>query len=460
MQWVVEAYALFLSALLLVGGALGDRFGRRRMFGLGMSIFAAASAWCGLSPGIDSLIGARALQGVGGALLTPGSLALISAAYSEHDRGKAIGTWSGAAGVAAAIGPVLGGWLIDRVSWRWAFFINLPVAAVALAILFLRVPESRDEQAPAKLDLPGAVLVTLGLGGVVYGLIESSRVGFGAPAVLAALAGGVVALVAFVIVEARTEAPMVPLSLFRSRAFAVTNVGTLLLYAGLGGALFFLPFDLIQIRGYSATAAGAALLPFVAILFVLSPWAGGLVDRHGARGPLVIGPAIAGAGFALLAVPGLGGSYFTTVLPGVVVLALGMSITIAPLTTTVMNAVETHHAGLASGINNAVSRAAGLLAVAVLSIVVYRTFTSSLDRAMASMDLSPALRRAIERGMIDLAAMELPADTPRRVRAALEGEIDRAFLRGFRIVMGIAAGLALASAAAAGAWLEGKKKKG
>jgi len=260
-QWVVEAYALFLSALLLLGGALGDSFGRRRIFGLGMLVFAGSSVWCGLSPGITSLIVARAVQGIGGALLTPGSLALISASFPEQERGRAIGTWSGFSGMAAAMGPIVGGWLIDTFSWRWAFLVNVPLSAVALTILYLRVPESRDEQRRAGIDVPGAMLVTLGLFAIVFGLIEASRRGFASPLVIGSLTSGFVLLVAFLCVEAFGSAPMVPLELFRSVPFTCANLLTFLLYGALGGLFFFLPLNLIQVHRYSATGAGAVLLP-------------------------------------------------------------------------------------------------------------------------------------------------------------------------------------------------------
>ena len=444
-QWVVEAYALFLAALLLLGGSLGDHFGRKRIYAIGVVVFAAASIWCGLAPNITQLIISRAVQGVGGALLVPGSLAIISASFPEAERGRAIGTWSGSTAITAAIGPVMGGWLIENVSWRAIFFLNIPLALIVLALVFWFVPESRDEEEAGKLDLPGAALATLSLGGIVFGLIESSRVGFQNPVVATAFLSGIVLLVAFVLLESRGRHPMMPPALFRSRNFTGANLLTLFLYAALAGTLFFLPLNLIQVQSYTATTAGAATLPFIVIMFLLSRRSGGLVKRYGSRLPLIIGPLIAAAGFALFMRPSVGGSYWTTFFPAVVVLGVGMAISVAPLTTTVMNSVSQNRAGIASGVNNAVSRTAGLLSIAILGLIMFHAFNACLDRRLNSVPLLPQVRHALDLQRVKLAAVEIPTEANAETRAAIKQALNECFVFGFRRVMLVGAMLALIS---------------
>jgi EmrB/QacA subfamily drug resistance transporter len=460
-QWVVEAYALLLTALLLLGGSLGDRYGRRRIFAAGVLLFGIASVLCGMAQTMGQLIAARALQGVGGALLVPGSLALISASFPEEIRGKAIGTWSGYTAITAAVGPVLGGALIEHASWRWAFLLNTPFTLAVLFLTFRYVPESRGAQDKPRqrLDWGGAALVSLALGCLVYGLVESSARGWGDPAVLAALLLAPLAFAGFVLVERRHPAPLLPLGLFRVRDFSGANLLTLLLYAALGALMFFLPLNLIQVQGYTATAAGGALVPFILIMFSLSGWAGGLVDRHGARAPLVIGPAIAAIGFAGFALPGIGGSYWTTYFPAIVVLGFGMTVTVAPLTTTVMNALDPVHAGLASGINNAVSRAAGLLAIALLGIVMQRAFNHALDARVASLRAPPALLAQLDAQRQKLAAIALPPSIPAAQRQAVRQAVAASFVSGFRWVMAVSALLAACSALCAGLMIRRRRRR-
>ena len=411
MQWVVEAYALFLSALLLSGGALGDRYGRRVVFAIGVAVFTLASIGCALATGPAALIGARAAQGVGAALLVPGSLALISATFPEQERGRAIGLWSGWSGITTALGPVVGGWLVDHVSWRWAFLVNAPAGLAVLWIAWRHLPESR-EPGVGTADVAGAVLATLALGGVVFALIEAPGRGWSSAAVLASALIGLSTAVAFVFVERRVRAPMLPFGLFASRPFGAANILTLLLYAALGGGLFYLPLDLIRVRGYAASEAGAALVPFVILMFLFSARAGRFADRVGARGPLVLGPAIAAAGFALFAWPAPEATYWTGVLPAVLVLGIGMTITVAPLTTTVMNAVPSEHAGIASGVNNAVSRSAGLIGIAAFGLLVSAAGASFHDGFRHVMLASAALAAL---GSLVAAAMLAPkAAAPER----------------------------------------------
>ncbi len=370
LQWVVEAYALFLSSLLLIGGSLGDVYGRARLFAIGVALFAGASAACGFAASIEQLIAARAVQGVGAALLVPESLAILSASFPPDARGAAIGTWSGFSAITSAGGPVLGGWLVDHLSWRAAFFINIPIAALVLLILGSKVGEVGGRERSGSPDATGSLLITLALGLLVVALLHSPARGWRDPLIAAMLVGSAVSFVLFFRTESRVARPIVPLRLFRSNDFAGANALTFLLYGSLGACFFFLPLNLIQLQGYSATAAGAATLPMIGLMFALSRWSGGLVAKYGSRRPLVLGPLVGGVGYVMFAMMGVGRSYWTSVFPAVVTLGAGMALTVAPLTTTVMAAVDDAHAGTASGINNAVSRVAGLIAIAALGILI------------------------------------------------------------------------------------------
>jgi EmrB/QacA subfamily drug resistance transporter len=445
-QWVVESYGLFLAALILVGGSLGDLWGRRRMFLAGVSIFAVASSVCGLSQDIHQLIIARSVQGVGAALLVPGSLAIISTSFDEKSRGRAIGTWSGFTAITTAIGPVLGGWLVEHASWRWVFLINIPLAAAVIGISLWRIPESRNADARS-VDWSGAVLATVGLGGLVSGFVESVNLGWKSPLVFGSLIVGGGCLVAFLLVEAKSVSPMLPLALFDSRSFSGANLLTFCLYAAIGIFFFVFPLNLIQVQGYSTTATGAAILPLILLIFFLSRWSGGLVARYGARLPLILGPLITAMGFALFAVPSVGNSYWKAFFPAVIVLGFGMAVTVAPLTTVVMSSVSQDRAGTASGINNAVARVAGVLAIAVVGIIMVAAFGSRLNDSLTHVPLPSGEMRQIQANISKLADLQPPAEIDDPTRFVIKEFIREAFVFGFRIVMLVCAGFSLASAA-------------
>src|SRR5579871_3346665 len=445
-QWVVESYGLFLGALILVGGSLGDLLGRRLIFVLGVVIFAVASAACGISSNIHQLIVARSIQGIGAALLVPGSLAIISVSFDEKSRGQAIGTWSGFTAITTAIGPVLGGWLVEHASWRWVFFINLPLAAAVISISLWRIPESRNAGA-GRVDWLGALLATVGLGGLVVGFMESVNAGWRNPLVVGGLIVGFGCLIALVAVESKVPYPMVPLALFASRTFSGANLLTLFLYAAIGIFFFLFPLNLIQVQGYSATAAGAAVLPLILLMFFLSRWSGGLVARYGPRTPLIAGPLIAALGFGLFAVPSVGGNYWRTFFPPLIVLGFGMAVTVAPLTTVVMNSAAKGRVGAASGINNAVARVSGVLAIAILGIVMVQAFSSRLNDQLNHISLSPTAVQQLKGDEIKLAGLQAPDNLDSAVKKAIQDFIKQAFVSGFRIVMLICTVLSVASAA-------------
>ncbi len=393
LQWTVNAYAFTLAALLLLAGSLGDRFGRRRVFLWGVVWFAIASAGCGAAPNVGVLIAMRALQGVGGALLTPGSLAILEAVFVREDRSTAVGAWSGFGAIAGAVGPLLGGAVVQLASWTWrlAFLINVPLAAVIVVVSLRHVPESRDPEAAQSLDVAGATLAALGLGGVVYGLTEGPARGWDLTTG-GSLVAGVLALAAFVAVEARRAAPLVPLGIFRSVQFSAANAVTLLVYAAIGGALFLLPLQLQEVVGLSPLVAGSSLLPITLVMFLFSSRMGRLAQERGPRLPMTVGPLVAALGLALMARIGVGSSYFGAVIPAVVVFGLGLTVTVAPLTATVLAAAPRHQIGLASAINNDVARTASLLAVAVLPALAGLT--------AAQGGVAAALEAGYPRGML------------------------------------------------------------
>ncbi|HEY9084781.1 MAG TPA: MFS transporter [Candidatus Tyrphobacter sp.] len=431
-QWIVEGYALFLSALILIGGALGDRYGRRLLFLLGTWLFTSASVACALASDPAFLVTMRCIQGIGGAFMIPGSLALITATFDERTRGRAIGIWSAASAITMAAGPVLGGWLTQTLTWRAIFLINVPLAAVVLWLTYLHVPESCAADRDGKPDVAGSVCITFALGLVTLGLIQE-QTGETLPASIA-LATGLLAGLAFIVVERHAEAPIVPLRLFASRAFTIANFYTLLLYAALGGVLFFMPFELINVMGYTPTAAGAAMLPTIGLIGALSPLTGSIADRTGARVPMIAGAAVAAIGFALFTRLGAGAAYLTNVLPASVVLGIGAAIFVSPLTTAVMNATDPDDLGAASGVNNAVSRTAGLIAIALIGIVVVVVAQHALPPALQGSFAGP-VRQAL------LTGASPPGFT--RVQSLA---LHQAYTRGFRAAM-VSGGMLAAGAA-------------
>jgi EmrB/QacA subfamily drug resistance transporter len=457
-QWVIESYGLLLSALILTGGALGDNLGRRRVFVAGTALFALASIGCGLSNSVMQLLIARCAQGIGAAALVPGSLALISASFDEQSRGAAIGTWSGATAITTAFGPVLGGWLIQHASWHWIFLINAPIALAVILISLSFVPESRNPEA-SRIDWIGSLLAIFGLGGTVFGFLQSSTLGWGHPLVAGSLLAGIVLLGAFVLFERSAAEPMMPLPLFHSRNFSGANLLTLLLYSALGIFFFLFPMYLIQVQHYSATATGAAGLPMIVLMFLLSRWAGGLVGRVGARTPLIVGPCIVAAGFLLFTLPAENARYVTGFLPGFVVLGFGMSVSVAPLTTVVMMAVAPSHAGTASGINNAVSRAAGVIAIAVFGPLLVYSFSHALEGALSNAHFAPETISALRTHVVDLGALQPPVSLDESARKAVRDAVEHSFVYAFRWAMVGCAGLALASAVAAGRMISSDRRR-
>ena len=443
-QWVVEGYALFLSALILVGGALGDVYGRRKMFVTGTALFAAASIGCAAAQNIEQLVIARCIQGIGAALLVPESLALISAHFDPRARGKAIGTWAAFSAISGAVGPVLGGVIAQNLSWRWVFLLNVPVGVLVIFISARWIGESRDESAGRHIDFGGASLATLGLGGLVYALI-----GLQSGYDLRSLVIGIVSVVViglFLAYEARAASPMMPLRYFRSRDFAGANAYTFLLYAGLGGSLFFVPFDLINVQHYSPVEAGASMLPMTTILFLFSRYSGGLQARFGARAMLSAGALVAAVGFGLFAIAGEGKSYWLSFFPASTVLGIGAALFVAPLTATVMNSLETAHAGVASGVNNAIARAAGLIAVAALGLVLSAVFYRTYDAQISRTSIAPQSRLALTRDRVRLLTGYVPANIAPADRPVIRGIVGRSFVGGFAWAMATSAALALAAA--------------
>jgi EmrB/QacA subfamily drug resistance transporter len=443
-QWVVEAYLLALVSLLLVGGSMGDQFGRRRIFEIGLAGFGVTSALCALAPTDEFLVGFRALQGMAGALLVPGSLAIIAATFNGEARGKAVGTWTAWTGIATVIGPAGGGLLVDAISWRAIFAVNVPLVIVNLILTRDSIAESRDPEAFMGIDYGGIGLSAVGLGGTVFALIEQPDNGWGDPLVFVPLLAGVACFAAFIAHEMRSEHPMVDLSLFRIRNFSVANMTTLVVYAGLIGGSFYIPLFLQQVSSYTALEAGLATTPISVTLFLLSPRFGKIASGIGPRWPMTFGPIVAGLGMLLLLLRiGVDAQYLAQVLPGVMLFALGLTATVAPLTATVLDSVEERHVGIASGINNAVSRMAGLLAIAVIGAVVAGRFGAVLnDQLGNTAQLSAPAQREIDNARAaGLAGTDVPRGVPKSEQDRIEPAIDDASVSGFHLGMGVAGGL-------------------
>ncbi|MEY2514829.1 MAG: hypothetical protein QOJ89_2187 [bacterium] len=440
-QWVSNGYLLALGALILIGGSLGDVLGERRVFSIGVAGFGLASLLCALAPSIEALVAARVLQGIFGALLAPSALAVIVSAFPPSERGAAIGSWTAWSGIATVIGPFVGGWLIDAASWRWIFAINIPFVIATLVLVAIAIPAPVAGATRRRIDWTGAALCAIGLAGPVYGLIRQPESGWAAIDVAGPIAGGVLVLAAFFWHERRTADPMLPLELFRRRNFAVGNLQTLSMYGGLSITFFFLVLYLQQVAGYDALHAGLATLPTTLVMFVLSKRFGALADRFGPRAFMGCGPLVAAAGLAWFARMGADVDYAVDVLPGLLVFALGLAMTVAPLTMTVLADADEHNAGIASGINNAIARVAGLLAIAALGAVVAATFSSSLDRALAGRTLSPAAQRAVAVARSRTLARADTRGLPAREARAVAGAVRDASVHAFRTGIEIAAGL-------------------
>jgi EmrB/QacA subfamily drug resistance transporter len=440
-QWVSNAYLVTLSSLILIGGSLGDLFGERRIYIIGVAGFGVTSLFCALAPTIELLVIARALQGVFGALLTPAALAVIAATFPPDERGKAIGAWTAWGGIGTVLGPLIGGWLVDSASWRWIFAINIPVVVITLVLVAHVMVSGRPRKADARVDFVGAFLCAFGLAGITYGLIEQPRNGWGSPGVWLPLAGGALLFTGFILWEWRSSHPMLPLSLFRRRNFTIGNIETFSMYAGLGLLFFFLILYLQQVAGYSAIEAGTTTLPVTAIMFGFAARFGALADRHGPRFFMGFGPLVAAAGLALFLRVDADVNYVTDLLPGLVVFSIGLAMTVAPLTATVLADADESNAGIASGTNNAIARVASLIAIAAVGALVSSSFGDSLREDLGPAANRPAVSRAIEQASEQPLARVVATDAPAGVRAQLEESSRAASIDAFHMAMGIAAAL-------------------
>lgn len=450
LQWVVNAYLLMLGAFMLIGGSLGDRYGLRRIFMLGTGIFGFGALTCAFAPSLPWLIAARLVQGFGGALLVPTSLALVGSHFDDEERGRAIGTWAGASALTTAIGPVIGGWLVDQWNWPAVFLLVPPLAVLTILIAGWRVPVSPIQK--KRLDYAGGLLLAASLGLLIYALVTAGGPWLQAGLVILAFMLGVV----FVRRERCVDSPMLPPALFRSRAFSGANLMTLLLYCALNGVLYFLPFNLIQVQGYSAMQAGLAFLPFTLIFGFGSTFAADLIRKFNPRVILTVGPAVTALGFAALAIPGAHAAFITGFLPGIVIIGVGMTLSVAPLTTVVMSSVDSRQAGVASGVNNTAARLAGVLAVAALTAVAVNLFAGGLEKQLRAANVPPEQVERLTLHASRLAELEPPANTPAPVAAVIDRTIARAYVGTFRVLVAICAAMAAIGGLVAWLSLDGK----
>lgn len=446
LQWLIDIYILFLSVPILVAGSLSDRYGRKKLFNLGLIGFTLASVGCGAATDLDQLILARVFQGISGAVMLPGCLAILNASFPAEMRGRVVGTWSAFTPLTTAIGPLLGGWLVDNVSWRAAFYINLPLGLLTLFLSSRFIPESRSRKIPESQDWLGAVLITVGLGSLIYGLIEGPHLGWAAPSVWVAIGASLGCLIGFVVVEAKTAHPMIPLELFRHRLFAGITLITFVLYFAMSGVFFFFPLNLQQIQGFSATNTGAAFMPIIVLLFLMSRWSGYYADKFGPRMPMIIGPTVIAVGFFMYMIPGESANYWLTFFPATIVFGVGLGITVAPLTTVALGAAPIHLSGLASGVSNAASRIASMLAVATLGALMVLQFSASVEHRTQPLPLSEQDRVLLQEEKLKLGGASAPPDLTPAGQAQVDTAIDEAFVDAFRLMMALCGLLALASA--------------
>lgn len=446
LQWLIDIYILFLTVPILVAGSLSDSYGRKKLFNIGLIGFTLTSVICGAATDLDQLILARMFQGISGAIMLPGSLAILNASFPPEVRGRTVGIWSAFTPLATAIGPLLGGWLVDNVSWRAAFYINLPIGLLTLFLSWRYIPESKIDTPPDRQDWWGASFITLGLGGLIFGLIEGPKRGWADVTVWTSMAASLSCLVAFTIVELKTKYPMIPFSLFKSRIFTGVTTVTFVLYFAMSGVFFFLTLNLQQIQHFSATQTGLAFMPIIIPLFLISHWAGRFADRVGPRSPMIIGPIVIALGFFWYITPGIEANYWLTFFPATTLFGIGLGITVAPLTTVALTAVPIHMSGLASGVSNAVSRMAMMLAVALLGFLMVIQFGISLDRETQNLPLSPVDRHFLKEEALKLGGAEAPVNLSSDLISGVETAIQRAFVDAFRLMMGLCGILALLSA--------------